>query len=338
MPPKVSTKVDWHRAADNVLGLLPDSPSVRSQHKSFADIFRGSRLAAVPKVTDEPAMYLQRHQQYFPKQQVLTSFQSAHRRGEWGLKRPLPPVKNANIIVTEIDTQERQTPYIFAAEKMRFVRKMREFGLELKVPTDDAYVAQAPDYWLSERQARRLRSPLAHLHPQWNRNTGGETGPWILGLKSRQFSQFLETVAAKRGELHAARMRLGISERQSDRAKQLVQACLDIPPFKPAYITHATAGLTYSAGGSMPSPLAQTPPRRGRVNRVAPLSPANILTHGIVARLENSGNMRTPSREQPVAVHPVSATIGRSGRLEVSVSLDDALELHSRPRRSRREY
>lgn len=269
-------------------------------------------------------MYMTRHQQYFPHHQVISSFNSAHRRGEWGLKRPLPPVKNANIIVTEIDTQERQTPYTFAAEKLRFVRRMREFGLELQVPTSDAYVAKAPDYWLSERQARRPRSPLDHFHPQWNRNTGAETGPWVLGLKPKEFSQFLRTVSDKRTQLQAARTRLGIREGESDRAKQLVQACLDILPFQPAYVTHPTAGLTYSASGSMPSPLARMPPRRGRVNRGGMGTVTNALTHGVVARVENSSMARIPNRAQPLPMHPVSATISRSGRLEVSVSLVQA--------------
>jgi Mitochondrial ribosomal protein subunit len=322
MPPKVSRNVDWHRAAESVLGQLPDSPSVRSQHKSFPDIFRGSRVATIPKGSGEPPFFMSRHNELFPRHQILSSFNSAHRRGDWGLKRPLPPMKSPNIIVTEIDTQERQTPYSFAAEKIRFVRRMREFGLELKVRTTDANVAQSPKYFLSERQSRRPRSPLDHFHPQWNRNTGSETGPWILGLKSKEFSRFLRTVSDKRAELQATRIRLGISDWQSDRAKELVQACLDIPTFQPAYLTHATAGLTYSASGSMPSPLARAPPRRGRVNRGRSGTPSSALTHGIVARIENSRTQMLPNRDQPVTVQPVSATIARSGRLEVSVSIE----------------
>lgn len=321
MPPKVSKSIDWPRAADSLLAVLPASPSLRSQHKSFADVFRLSRLAAVPKVTNDAPDYITRHQQYFPKHQVLSSFNSAHRRGEWGLKRPLPPVKSAHIIVTELDTQERQTPYTFAPEKTRFVRRMKEFGLELKVPTTDAHVATSPTYWLLERQSKRPRSLLEHLHPQWNRNTGAETGPWILGLKPKEFDRFLRTVADKRAELQATRTRLGISESEGNRAKQLVEACLDIPPNQPAYLTHPTAGLTYSASGSMPSPLARLPPRRARINPVPLGTYTNALTHGVLARVENAGLMNLPNRTQPVEVEPVSATISRSGRLELSVSL-----------------
>jgi len=321
MPPKVSKKVDWHRAADSLLELLPTSPSVRSQHKAFVDVFRLSRLAAVPKVTNDAPDYITRHQQHFPKYQVLSSFNSAHRRGDWGLKRPLPPVKSAHIIVTELDTQERQTPYTFAPEKTRFVRRMKEFGLELKVPTNDAHISRSQEYLLSERRPKRPRSLLEHLHPQWNRNTGSETGPWILGLKSKEFDRYLRTVSDKRAELQASRVRLGISEGESERAKQLVQAGLDIPPFQPAYLTHPTAGLTYSASGSMPSPFARLPPRRARINPGFPGTPTNVLTHGVVARVENSSKIKLPNRTQPIEVQPVSATISRSGRLELSVSV-----------------
>src|SRR6202021_1775194 len=160
--------------------------------------FRGSRLATIPKVTSQPPSYFTRHQQFYPQHQVISSFNSAHRRGDWGLKRPLPPVKDANIISSELDTQERQTPFTFATEKPRFIKRMTEFGLELKVPATDAQWAKAPDYSLAERQSRRPRSPLEHLHPQWNRKTGAETGPWILGLSSTEFSRFLRNVSDKR--------------------------------------------------------------------------------------------------------------------------------------------
>lgn len=317
----------------SLLKLLPETPSIRSKHKSFNDVFRSSRLATIQNLSSEDPQFYTRHIQYHPKHQVISSFNAAHRRGDWGLKRPLPPVKDAHIIVSEFDTQERQTPYTFATEKPRFVRRMKEFGLVLSVPAFDNTLAKNLEYRLPERQARRPRSPLEHLHPQWNRSSGNETGPRILTLSVSEFRKYLRNISGKRAGLDATRLRLGISDNQSDAAKQLVQAYLDIPLHRPAYQTHPTAGLTYSGPGSIPSSLigtrgdAQTMaggPRLGRIIKQKSGAPAVSIFHialvyGIVARVDK-GPKVVPDRSEQVALKVESSHVNPFGRLEVVMS------------------
>src|SRR5271154_6221920 len=95
----------------SLLKLLPQTPSIRSTHKSFNDVFRSSRLATIQNISSQDPSFYTRHRQHHPKHQVISSFNAAHRWGDWGLKRPFPPVKAAHIIVPEFATQERQTPY-----------------------------------------------------------------------------------------------------------------------------------------------------------------------------------------------------------------------------------
>jgi hypothetical protein len=315
---------DWHNYVDSVLHHLPTSASIRSQHKSFNDAFRSSRLATIPKLTSEPPNFYTRHQQYHPNHQVISSFNAAHRRGDWGLKRPLPPVRDSNIIVSELDSQERQTPFTFATEKPRFLRRMKELGLKLKVPSSDASMAKVTEYCLAERQARRPHSPLEHLHPQWNRKTGAETGPWLLGMDKNAFARYLRGVRHRRPEINAARSRLGQYGNDEKRTKQLVAACLDIPLRSPPYRTHPTAGLTYSAEGLMTTPTADEQLPRGRIIRNTSMrrftGTPNALLCGIVAQLEESASRSPPERNVPKTLVPRSASISRSGRLEIIVS------------------
>jgi hypothetical protein len=112
-----------------------------------------------------------------------------------------------------------------------------------------------------------------------------------------------------------------------------VQACLDIPLHKPAYKTHPTAGLTYTARGAMPSTPTGTQsdprtivgaPRKGRLVRGAMDGSYTALVSGVVAKVKNVGRSRyLPDRAYPVDVYPYdgSAVIDRHGRLDLQVSL-----------------
>jgi hypothetical protein len=325
-------EASWHRYADTVLGLLPQAPTRRPIHKSFNDVFKSSRLASIPRISKETPSFFARHQQYYPQYQVISSFNAAHRRGDWGLKRPLPPVKDSHIIVSELDTEEYQTTYDFATEKPRFVRRMKEFGLVLSVPIGDT---MSTDYWhymLSERQSRRPRSPLEHLHPQWNRTVGNELGPRMQTLSPLQLKKFLRWISGKRAEFDSACLRLKINDPQSRAARQLAMALFDIPLNGHVYQTHPTAGLTYSAKGWMPSTPTgtrsdlRTTAGGSRNGRPIPIptndgqaAPKTALVYGIVARLEK-GLEGLYDRSVPVELQVVSAHVTPFGRVELTLS------------------
>jgi hypothetical protein len=324
-------RASWHQYANAVLELLPQTPSIRSKHKSFCDIFRSSRVASVQNISSQEPSFLTRHQQHYPQHQVISSFNAAHRRGDWGIKRPLPPVNDAHIVVNEFDSQERQTPFTFATEKPRFVRRMKEFGLILDLPITDKFRAISQQYRLSWRQLRRPRSPLEHLHPQWNRKVGNETGPRIVTLTSNEFKKFLRSASAKRTELGTARLEEGIIDEQSEVAKQLIQAYLDLPAQKPAYQTHPTAGLAYSAKGAMPTTPTGTHSdtstvgggrRQGRLlsnDIIAGSRSTPALVYGIVAKVDEAWKSAA-NRNEVVALTIKSASVNTFGRLELTMS------------------
>ena len=327
-------KISGRFTAHDVSGILQSLPEITSTHcchRSFKDIFRSSRLASVHQRKDhrEPSFHA-RHQQFYPVRQVISSFNSAHRRGEWGLKRPFPSVKDSNVIVSELDSQERQTPFTFATEKPRFVRKMRELGLVLGVPESDASGAHPRAYWRSEREVQRAKSPLEHFHPQWIRSTGVETGPRIVTLPSEEYDRYLEKVVGKRSQLENMKARLGVKDNQSEVVKELVRACLDLPSHKPTYQTHPTAGLVYSNKGSMPSTPSGTrhnvKPMVGKGRILAGKSSMglytqNALFYGIVVSVVHGPKFYKdlPDREDPVDLQVTSATVNPVGRLEIMV-------------------
>lgn len=327
----VKSRASWQQYANTVLELLPETPSIRSKHKSFNNVFISSRVASVQNISSQEPSFLTRHQRHYPQHQVISSFNAAHRRGDWGIKRPLPLVQDAHIIVSEFDSQERQTPFTFATEKPRFVRRMKEFGLILGLPSTDKFRASSQQYRLSWRQLHRPRSPLEHLHPQWNRKAGNETGPRIVTLAPNEFEKFLRSVSAKRAELDAARLREGINDEQSEGAKQLVQAYLDLPLQKPAYQTHPTAGLAYSAKGAMPTTPTGTHsdisivvggPRPGRLlspDVMAGSRSTPALVYGIVARIDEAWRSGS-NRNEVVALTVKSASVNPFGRLELTMS------------------
>ncbi|CAG8522761.1 664_t:CDS:1 [Cetraspora pellucida] len=78
---------------------------------SFAELLRRSRLA-----TFDPSL-----------PQVYTSYGRYKTRGEWGLKRNLPPFLRTNVItVGALDTIEHQTPYKSAETMVKFTKCWKE--------------------------------------------------------------------------------------------------------------------------------------------------------------------------------------------------------------------
>jgi Mitochondrial ribosomal protein subunit len=333
----------YSRTIGSIFKSLPETPPCRNRHHSFTDVFRSSRLASVQHLDDYVPPFKARHAQLYPLRQVISSFNAAQRRGDWGLKRPLPQVNNANINVHNIDSQDREAPFTFATEKARFVERMTELGLVLEVPALDITAAKPGTYHLEQRQARRQVSPLEHLHPQWTRPSGTETGPRVLTLPSKKYKRYLRNVSHGRPEFEAMLAKYNIRdfqitsttakeaarEKEMARAKQLVRAHLDLASSKPTYKTHPTAGLVYMTKGYMPSTTdgtksnARTMVGKGRkiADWTALLDPpsALVLFHGTVASM-NKKLDDVPDRDEPVDMRVTSATVSREGRLEIAVA------------------
>ncbi|KAI7849169.1 hypothetical protein BDC45DRAFT_521374 [Circinella umbellata] len=79
--------------------------------KTFASALRNSRLASFDRKLA----------------QVYTTSKNCKRGGEWGLKRNLPSViRTPYITVTDLDTNEHQTPWQSGSSQVLFIRRWKE--------------------------------------------------------------------------------------------------------------------------------------------------------------------------------------------------------------------
>ena len=316
-----------------LLELLPRSPSINSKHSSFNDIFRSSRLGTLYNLSKKDQSYYGRHQQPHPEHQVISSYNAAHRRGEWGLKRPLPLVRDSHIVINQLDTEERQTPFYFAADKPKFVKRIQEMSIVLE-PWDKTPTREQER--LREIVSRRPRSLLRDGHPQWNRSNVDESGLRLITLSANKLRAYFDTInnklnrkRFKEAQLESGKLEPGIWDESSDSFTQLVQSYLDISLDAPPFQTHPTAGLTYASKGFHPSPSARSndyqtwfgAPRLGRCQGLK--KPGNegeaVLVHGIAARVKR-GSPLIYDRKERVRVKVESAQINPFGQLEVTVS------------------
>lgn len=88
--------------------------------KTFASALRNSRLASFDRNLA----------------QVYATSKSCKRGGEWGLKRNLPSViRTPHITVSDLDTNEHQTPWQSGSSQVLFVRRWKENFPNSKRPT-----------------------------------------------------------------------------------------------------------------------------------------------------------------------------------------------------------
>ena len=313
-----------------LLELLPGSPSIHSKHSSFNDIFRSSRLGTLYNLSKKDQSFYGRHQQPHPEHQVISSFNAAHRRGEWGLKRPLPPVRDSHIVINQLDTEERQTPFYFAAEKPKFIRRIQEMSIVLE-PSDKTPAREQKR--LRELVPRRPRSLLQDGHPQWNLSNVDESGLRLLTLSANKLRAYFDAInnKANRKRFKEAQLESQILDETSDSFTELVQGYLDVSLDAPPFQTHPTAGLTYASKGFQPGHASRSDdyrtwfgaPRLGRCQRIK--RPGNeveggaVLVHGIVARVKH-GSPLIYDRKERIAVRVESSQVNPFGRLEVTVS------------------
>ncbi|KAK7208616.1 mitochondrial ribosomal protein MRP51 [Myxozyma melibiosi] len=100
--------------------------------QSFESVFRHSRLASLPS----PLPYYRygRH----PIQQVITSPTHSQKRGDFGLKSPLPKLPGKDeqlkhIVISSIDTPEGFTDFYSGASYYRTLSKIEELGVPVTV-------------------------------------------------------------------------------------------------------------------------------------------------------------------------------------------------------------
>ncbi|KAK3312421.1 mitochondrial ribosomal protein MRP51 [Apodospora peruviana] len=110
-------------------------------------LLRASRLFSVPAPIPPPSPEIGFFGSVtattaFPTHQVITTLNSSRRRGDWGLKRPLPlrsttKGKTAMIRVKQIDSIEHITDYSTATDHGLTLQKFQELRLPVTLPQVD---------------------------------------------------------------------------------------------------------------------------------------------------------------------------------------------------------
>ncbi|KAK4228825.1 mitochondrial ribosomal protein subunit-domain-containing protein [Podospora fimiseda] len=143
----------------------------------------------------------------FPTHQVITTLSSSRKRGDWGLKRPLPlksTTKSSNpmLRVKAIDTIEQITDYTSAADHGLTLRKFQELRLPITTRKSNLDPQQrvSDHFQMSVFEDRIDTTDIApkdradKIDLRWK-----FTGPWLAGMTEGDFKTYLtKTVRPKR--------------------------------------------------------------------------------------------------------------------------------------------
>ncbi|KAK0715306.1 mitochondrial ribosomal protein MRP51 [Lasiosphaeris hirsuta] len=142
--------------------------------------------------------------QSFPTHQIITTLASSRRRGDWGLKRPLPlwtttKSTNAMLRVKQIDTIEDITDFSSATDQGLTLRKFQELHIPLTMPAEntpfDSPRASASSMNLPKRSVFEKDSDFTTLDSvnktalkdkRWRFQ-----GPWLAGMEPGQFAKWV---------------------------------------------------------------------------------------------------------------------------------------------------
>ncbi|CCG80957.1 Uncharacterized protein C23A1.18c [Taphrina deformans PYCC 5710] len=69
--------------------------------------------------------------------------------GDWGLKRNLPRLRTSNITISDIDTQEHQTPFSSSNKYTKVVERWQEMGIPVRTQLPPRQYTQQPEYHAS---------------------------------------------------------------------------------------------------------------------------------------------------------------------------------------------
>ncbi|KAK3324605.1 mitochondrial ribosomal protein MRP51 [Cercophora scortea] len=183
--------------------------SVRSVSPGGA-LLRSSRLFSLPRPIPPPpsaSSSTNRNSDTatlgFPTHQVITTTSSSRKRGDWGLKRPLPlksttKSSNAMLRVRQIDSIEQVTDYTSGADHGLSLRKFQELHIPVTVPptTLDSYSIRATSRMnLPQQSAFEEEGDFTDIDPEKAAAMQDKrwkfTGPWLAGMSQGAFNKWL---------------------------------------------------------------------------------------------------------------------------------------------------
>ena len=143
----------------------------------------------------------------FPTHQIITTTNASRKRGDWGLKRPLPLRATTNstyamLRVNQMDSIEAITDYSSATDLGITLRKFQELHLPITVEegrkTHQPYTKVPRSVFEEDRDFTAIdpAQRAALVDKRWK-----FSGPWLAGMGQGEFRRWIEkTVRPKRSE------------------------------------------------------------------------------------------------------------------------------------------
>ncbi|KAK0643323.1 mitochondrial ribosomal protein MRP51 [Cercophora newfieldiana] len=166
----------------------------------------------------------------FPTHQIITTTNAARKRGDWGLKRPLPlrattKATYAMLRVKEVDSIEGITDYSSATDLGMTLKKFQQLRLPITVPDETSPLTK--DFSKPRKSAFEedrdftatdFAERVALVDKRWK-----FSGPWLAGMGHGEFSQWVEKkVRPRRAEFREfLKQRLAQETLQEDAQKAM---------------------------------------------------------------------------------------------------------------------
>ncbi|KAK3994844.1 mitochondrial ribosomal protein MRP51 [Cladorrhinum sp. PSN332] len=163
----------------------------------------------------------------FPTHQVITTLSSSRKRGDWGLKRPLPlksTTKSSNpmLRVKAIDTIEQITDYTSAADHGLTLRKFQELRLPVVTRRSNA----DPLHRVSDHHQTSVFEDAIDTTDIGPKDRADKidhrwkfTGPWLAGMTEGDFKQYLNKTVRPRRTAFRVFLREKLAEEQNAAAE-----------------------------------------------------------------------------------------------------------------------
>jgi len=132
----------------------------------------------------------------YPTHQIITTLPSSRKRGDWGLKRPLPLKSttkdtHALIRVKQIDSIEHITDFASASDHGITLRKFQELNIPLTVPAS----SKTSGMGFARRSVFEEDSDITDIDPTKIADSADKrwkfSGPWLAGMTTGEFKAYI---------------------------------------------------------------------------------------------------------------------------------------------------
>ncbi|ORY85623.1 mitochondrial ribosomal protein MRP51 [Protomyces lactucae-debilis] len=281
---------------------------------SFASLLRSSRLASLP-----PSIKPSGPNNQFPLAPAIATTTANQAAGDWGLKRPLPRLKTKHIAISNLDTQEHQTPFKSANEHTKFVKRWQEMGFK---PSSAETFA---DGWHLLGQNRAAPPAFGAIHPE---SLSKQEAARLLSRARKQRRAFLSKHSAPSQDNANA---VVYTPKTLESLRLAMKEEFNLVTSKPGRV-QSNGGLAYHPPGMLHVYNTPAGPQERQLvaRHLKYKGPSRVVGFGgIVANANRVGANRPSGRDTTLTVYPTRAEFREDGSLEVNVSKHAPARVHS---------